>query len=213
MKKFKLNILFSCLLTISPAALAGIPVIDAGSIAQAVALVKEAQLQLDQLEREAAEVKRRLEGYMQYDRIFDSSEAYLRDSIDDLNISGSEINDYLRSVGIQPAEGSGIKEVYEKQAKRVKQLESARDRLAGQSEKMDELRGKFENAKNPKEREEIANTISLEQLKAENTMKAIEYELAMQDKENEIEERKRFTEYMRGEMKRPTINGDFSDRF
>lgn len=215
MKKKLIATVFS-LSFVSPASYAGIPVIDAGAIAQTALVVAEAtkqleqlKAQIDQFEQEANETKRRLEGYKDYGSVFDSSGAYLDNSLGDLDVSDSDIDEYLRSVGIQAEPDSQRLEQYRQDAKRVKQLEQSRARLVSQANRMDALQAQFSAATTPKERELIANTIQLESLKSQNTLKAVELELAMQDKESQLKEKEAYKAYMNKGMQTPEMSGYF----
>lgn len=210
MKKTSVAILLSSISVFSTGVSAGIPTIDPGAIAQTALVLVEAREQLVQLKAQIKDDIRRLEGY-EYDYdVFGSSGAYTRDSIDDLDIDSATVEDYLRSNGYKYKIDSDLQKQYEAQAKRVKQLEAAKARLEIQAEKYDELQSKFASAKTPKEREIISNTIQLENLKAQNAYKAVEFEMNMQKQENELKEKELLGEHMKKSMAAPEINGRFS---
>lgn len=203
----------------------GIPVIDGASIAESIKMVQEAQKQLKELQdqvktaktqledfrKEAEETKKRLEGYANFDNIFDSSTEFLKETLKDYEkeLSRTEIDDYFKSKGIDVKEDSELKAQYERKIEQIKRNERTQERLTEQSKRMDRLQREFERATTPQKREEILNTIQLENLKMQNTMKAVEFEIKKQEQENEILENEALKASFNKEFEKPKVKGYF----
>lgn len=218
MKKHIIALTLATSFVFSPVSFAGgIPVIDGASIAESIKMVQEAQKQLKELQdqvrtaktqledfrKEAEETKKRLEGYANFDNIFDSSTEFLKETLKDYEkeLSRTEIDDYLKSKGIDVKEDSELKAQYERKIEQIKRNERTQERLTEQSKRMDRLQREFERATTPQKREEILNTIQLENLKMQNTMKAVELEIKKQEQENEIERKEAVIKYLNSEIK------------
>lgn len=218
MKKNMIALTLAASFIFSPISFAGgIPVIDAAGLAESVKMVMEAQNQLKELQdqvktaksqlddfrKEAEETKKRLEGYANFDNIFDSSTEFLKDTLKDYEkeISKGEVDDYLKSKGIDVKDDTELKAQYERKIEQIKRNEKTQERLMQQSKKMDKLQREFETATTPQKREEILNTIQLENLKMQNTMKAVELEIKKQEQENEMERKEAVIKYLNSEVK------------
>ncbi|WP_323085855.1 type IV secretion system protein [Providencia alcalifaciens] len=226
MKKNMIALTLSASFIFSPISFAGgIPVIDAAGLAESVKMVMEAQNQLKELQdqvktaksqlddfrKEAEETKKRLEGYANFDNIFDSSTEFLKDTLKDYEkeISKGEVDDYLKSKGIDVKDDTELKAQYERKIEQIKRNEKTQERLMQQSKKMDKLQREFETATTPQKREEILNTIQLENLKMQNTMKAVELEIKKQEEENKILENEALKASVSKEFEKPKIKGYF----
>lgn len=227
MKKHIIALTLATSFIFSPVSFAGgIPVIDGASIAESIKMVQEAQKQLKELQdqvrtaktqledfrKEAEETKKRLEGYANFDNIFDSSTEFLKETLKDYEkeLSRTEIDDYLKSKGIDVKENSELKAQYERKIEQIKRNERTQERLTEQSKRMDRLQREFERATTPQKREEILNTIQLENLKMQNTMKAVELEIKKQEQENEIIESEALKASVSKEFEKPKITGYFN---
>ncbi|HAT5579043.1 TPA: hypothetical protein SMT61_003592 [Proteus mirabilis] len=227
MKKHFIAVTLATSFIFSPVSFAGgIPVIDGASIAESIKMVQEAQKQLKELQdqvktaktqledfrKEAEETKKRLEGYTNFDNIFDSSTEFLKETLKDYEkeLSRTEIDDYLKSKGIDVKEDSELKAQYERKIEQIKRNERTQERLTEQSKRMDRLQREFERATTPQKREEILNTIQLENLKMQNTMKAVELEIRKQEQENEIIESEALKASVSKEFEKPKITGYFN---
>ncbi|HHR6469815.1 TPA: type IV secretion system protein [Providencia alcalifaciens] len=226
MKKNMIALTLAASFIFSPISFAGgIPVIDAAGLAESVKMVMEAQNQLKELQdqvktaksqlddfrKEAEETKKRLEGYANFDNIFDSSTEFLKDTLKDYEkeISKGEVDDYLKSKGIDVKDDTELKAQYERKIEQIKRNEKTQERLMQQSKKMDKLQREFETATTPQKREEILNTIQLENLKMQNTMKAVELEIKKQEEENKILENEALKASVSKEFEKPKIKGYF----
>lgn len=203
--------------TFSPLSFAGgIPTIDVAAIAESVKMLEEARNQLNELKtqvataksqldsfvKEAEDTKRRLEGYTDFSNIFDSSTEYLKDTLNDFksDIKQVEIDDYLKSKGVDVKDDTELKADYERKVEKIKRYEKIQTNLESQSSKLDKLQREFKSATTPQKREEILNTIQLENLKMQNTMKTVELEMKKQEQEQEIEKKEAVVKYLNSEM-------------
>lgn len=212
--------------TFSPLSFAGgIPTIDVAAIAESVKMLEEARNQLNELKtqvataksqldsfvKEAEDTKRRLEGYTDFSNIFDSSTEYLKDTLNDFksDIKQVEIDDYLKSKSVDVKDDTELKADYERKVEKIKRYEKIQTNLESQSSKLDKLQREFKSATTPQKREEILNTIQLENLKMQNTMKTVELEMKKQEQENQILESEALKASMDKEFKKPSIKGYF----
>ena len=208
-------------------AVAEIPVIDPTAIAQATALVAEAKNQLKELQdqvntaknqladfqKEAEATKKRLEGYSDFSSYFDSSSAYLKNTLDDAakSISSQDLDNYYKSNNINDVkQGSGLEAVYKSKIEKIKTYERLQDNLSKQTNKMDRLQRDFENATTPQQKQDILNTVQMEKLKMDVTMQSVNFELQKQKEQEQIIDNEVQREYMRNENKSPEINGEVS---
>ncbi|MEG9385077.1 type IV secretion system protein [Morganella morganii] len=204
----------------------GIPVIDAASIAESVKMLAEAQKQLKELQeqvataksqledfrKEAEETKKRLEGFTDFGNIFDSSTAYLKDTLKDIqgDLSDADYYDWQAKQKIETEKGSGLEAEYQRRAAKIHHYEKMQDNLTVQSAKLDSLQREFKDATTPQKREEVLNTIQLENLKMQNTMKAVEFEIKKQEQEDAVAEKEALKKHMAEQMESPKITGYFS---
>lgn len=203
----------------------GIPVIDAASIAESVKMLAEAQKQLKELQeqvataksqlddfrKEAEETKKRLEGFTDFGNIFDSSTAYLKDTLKDIqgDLSDADYYDWQAKQKIETEKGSGLEAEYQRRAAKIHRYEKMQDNLTVQSAKLDSLQREFKDATTPQKREEVLNTIQLENLKMQNTMKAVEFEMKKQEQEDAVAEKEALKKHMAEQMESPKITGYF----
>lgn len=204
----------------------GIPVIDAASIAESVKMLAEAQKQLKELQeqvataknqledfrKEAEETKKRLEGFTDFGNIFDSSTAYLKDTLKDIqgDLSDADYYDWQAKQKIETEKGSGLEAEYQRRAAKIHRYEKMQDNLTVQSAKLDSLQREFKDATTPQKREEVLNTIQLENLKMQNTMKAVEFEMKKQEQEDAVAEKEALKKHMAEQMESPKITGYFA---
>lgn len=224
MKKTMIVLLISSFMG---SAVAAIPVIDPTAIAQATALVAEAKNQLKELQdqvntaksqlddfrKEAEATKKRLEGYSDFSSYFDSSSAYLKNTLEDAtkSITSQDLDDYYKSNNINDVKkGSGLETIYKEKVEQIKTYERLQNNLSEQTKKMDRLQRDFENATTPQQKQDILNAVQMEKLKMDVTMQAVNYELQKKNEENTVRENELKRNYMGSEMKVPNINGDFS---
>lgn len=226
MKKNIITLTLLVSFVFSPLSFAGgIPTIDVAAIAEAEKMLLEARNQLKELQtqvataksqlddfrKEAEETKKRLEGYTDFSNIFDSSTEYLKDTLNDFksDIKQVEIDDYLKSKGVDVQDNTELKADYERKVEQIKRYEKIQTNLESQSTKLDKLQREFRDATTPQKREEILNTIQLENLKMQNTMKTVELEMKKQEQENKILESEAMKASMDNEFKKPSIKGYF----
>ncbi|WHT81968.1 type IV secretion system protein [Providencia rettgeri] len=226
MKKNIITLTLLASFVFSPLSFAGgIPTIDVAAIAEAEKMLLEARNQLKELQtqvataksqlddfrKEAEETKKRLEGYTDFSNIFDSSTEYLKDTLNDFksDIKQVEIDDYLKSKGVDVQDNTELKADYERKVEQIKRYEKIQTNLESQSTKLDKLQREFRDATTPQKREEILNTIQLENLKMQNTMKTVELEMKKQEQENKILESEAMKASMDNEFKKPSIKGYF----
>ncbi|MFH6841013.1 type IV secretion system protein [Providencia sp. 2024EL-00732] len=217
MKKNIITLTLLASFVFSPLSFAGgIPTIDVAAIAEAEKMLLEARNQLKELQtqvataksqlddfrKEAEETKKRLEGYTDFSNIFDSSTEYLKDTLNDFksDIKQVEIDDYLKSKGVDVQDNTELKADYERKVEQIKRYEKIQTNLESQSTKLDKLQREFRDATTPQKREEILNTIQLENLKMQNTMKTVELEMKKQEQEQEIEKKEAVVKYLNSEM-------------
>ncbi|MDE9544134.1 type IV secretion system protein [Xenorhabdus bovienii] len=217
MKKHIIALTVATSFIFSPMTFAAFPVTDVLGLAESVKMIMEAQKQLKELQdqvktaksqlddfrKEAEETKKRLEGYTNFDNIFDSSTEFLKDMLKDYEkeISKREVDDYLNSKGIEVKDNTELKAQYERKIEQIKRNEKTQQRLESQSKRLDKLQREFERATTPQKREEILNTIQLENLKMQNTMKVVELEIEKQEQENEIVRKEAVIKYLNSEVK------------
>ncbi|HED3891543.1 TPA: hypothetical protein R4229_003977 [Morganella morganii] len=218
-----LFVIFTC--SVSSVYADGIPTFDALNVQQSVKMVAEAQKQLEELKeqvataksqledfrKEAEETKKRLEGFTDFGNIFDSSTAYLKDTLKDIqgDLSDADYYDWQAKQKIETEKGSGLEAEYQRRAAKIHRYEKLQDNLTLQSAKMDSLQREFKGATTPQKREEILNTIQLENLSMQNTMKAVEFEMKKQEQEDAIAEKEALKKHMAEQMEAPKITGYF----
>lgn len=219
-----LFVIFTC--SINSVYADGIPTFDALNVQQSVKMVAEAQKQLKELQeqvataksqlddfrKEAEETKKRLEGFTDFGNIFDSSTAYLKDTLKDIqgDLSDADYYDWQAKQKIETEKGSGLEAEYQRRAAKIHRYEKMQDNLKVQSAKLDSLQREFKDATTPQKREEVLNTIQLENLKMQNTMKAVEFEMKKQEQEDAVAEKEALNKYMDEQMKTPTMKGFFT---
>lgn len=203
----------------------GIPTIDGAAIAQSAQILNEAKNQLKELQdqvktaknqladfqKEAEATKKRLEGYSDFSSYFDSSSSYLKNTLDDVkkDVSSKDLMDYFSDNNIQVKEGSGLEAVYKSKVEEIKTYERLQDNLTSQTKKMDRLQRDFENATTPQQKQDILNTLQMENLKMDTTLKAVDYEMKKKKEAAEIAQNELQRSYMEKEMKTPEIKGSF----
>lgn len=204
----------------------GIPTIDGAAIAQSAQILNEAKNQLKELQdqvktaknqladfqKEAEETKRRLEGYTDFGSYFDSSSAYLKDTLNDVkkDITSKDLSDFFNDNDIKVEDGSGLESIYKAKVEEIKTYERLQDNLTTQAKKMDRLQRDFESATTPQQKQDILNTLQMENLKMDTTLKAVDYELKKQKETQQIKENELQRKYMENEMKTPEIKGSFN---
>lgn len=194
---------------------AGMPTVDVGAIAQAVLMVAEAKKQYEELtkmyeqrfdiaESAEAELKRRLEG--EWDAyVYDSSIEYL-DGMD--GISQSEIDAHLNGIDIGESD-SELKRQYEEKALQIARLDKAIQRTEKEFDNINELKGVLASAKTPREREAAQNAMQLAAMAAQNAQRALDNEMARQQRVNQIAEEAALNQYMDNDMAMPSVGGYF----
>lgn len=218
-----LFVIFTC--SVSSVYADGIPTFDALNVQQSVKMVAEAQKQLKELQeqvataksqledfrKEAEETKKRLEGFTDFGNIFDSSTAYLKDTLKDIqgDLSDADYYDWQAKQKIETEKGSGLEAEYQRRAAKIHRYEKMQDNLTVQSAKLDSLQREFKDATTPQKREEVLNTIQLENLKMQNTMKAVEFEMKKQEQEDAVAEKEALKKHMAEQMESPKITGYF----
>lgn len=157
---------------------AGIPVIDASSIAQSAMLVTEAKNQLTELkeqlstaknqlldfQKEAEATKKRLEGYTDYSSIFGSADSFLKKNSDELMNSGVENLDGLRKKYDFESSSSTMQKKYDSLLQRINSMEVHNERLNKKSKEMNALHKQFSNATTPQEKADISNQLQTENI-------------------------------------------------
>lgn len=226
MRKNSVAVLLSSVLASPVVFGGGIPTIDGAAIAQSAQILNEAKNQLKELQdqvktaknqladfkKEAEETKRRLEGYTDFSSYFDSSSAYLKDTLNDVkkDITSKDLSDFFNDNNIQVEDGSGLESIYKAKVEEIKTYERLQDNLTTQTKKMDRLQRDFESATTPQQKQDILNTLQMENLKMDTTLKAVDYELRKQKETQQIKENELQRKYMENEMKTPEIKGSFN---
>lgn len=189
----------------------GIPTYDNASVmlqqqnfikqlAEMAEQLKIAEAQLNSFKEEALQTQKRLEGYSNFGNIFDISD--LEKSLDSLikSIDSSKISSILQNIDVDMdiiSNSESLKKNYEKEAEKYGQYENILEDFKNKNKKLDELRNQFNLAQTPQEREEISNNIALESMKMENEMKAIEYQLKMNELKRQIEQKNEVNKYFK----------------
>lgn len=200
-------LIFSCLTY--NVCYAGIPVIDAGSIAQSTALVieaknqlkelqdqvKTAKSQLDDFKKEAQDTKRRLEGFTDYSNIFGSAESYLKDTLSDATKEITNMDALKAEHGIEVSSGTQLSRDYETKLKKLERYENLQKVLEKQSGKLDKLQRNFSDAETPQQREEILNNLQLENMKMQNTLTSVQLAMSQEKESADIEKQKAVQEW------------------
>lgn len=184
---------------------AGIPTVDAGSIAQAIIMIDEAKREYERTKARFEQELELLKGDDFGGYVFDSSFVYM-DGME--NISDSEVDGYLTDVDIGESE-SELKRKYEEQAKQIARLEKAMGNVRSEAQKIDNLAVKLGNAKTPRERESVLNSIQLAKLSAETAQRALNNEMSKQDQINKIKEKEAINKHIDNSMEKPSIGGYF----
>ncbi|EKN3347841.1 hypothetical protein O8E94_003170 [Yersinia ruckeri] len=183
---------------------AGIPVIDAGSIAQSTALVMEAGKQLKELQdqvktaknqledfrKEAEDTKKRLEGFTDYSNVFGSAETYLNDTLSEAKKDITNMDSLKSQHGIDAPSDTQLSKEYETKLKKIQRYETMEKNLVTQSKKLDKLQRNFSDAETPQQREEILNNLQLENMKMQNTLVAFDLAMKQEQASAEIEKQK-----------------------
>lgn len=225
MKKNSIAILLSSVL-VSPVVFSGgIPTIDVAAIAQSAKILKEAKNQLKEMQnqvktaknqlsdfkKEAEETKRRLEGYTDFSRYFDSSSSYLKETLNDVkkDITSKDLSDFFNDNNIKVEDSSGLESIYKAKVEEIKKYERLQDNLTTQAKNMDRLQRDFESAITPQQKQDILNTLQMENIKMDTTLKVVDYQLEKQKQAQQIKENELHRRYMENELKTPEIRGSF----
>lgn len=188
---------------------AGIPVIDAGSIAQSTALVVEAGKQLKELQdqvktaknqladfrKEAEDTKKRLEGFTDYSNIFGSAETYLKNTLNEAKKDIINMDSLKSQYGIDAPSNTKLSKEYETKLKKIQRYETMENNIVTQSKKLDKLQRNFSDAETPQQREEILNNLQLENMKMQNTLVAFDLAMKQEQTSAEIEKQKAVQEW------------------
>ncbi|WGM13869.1 type IV secretion system protein (plasmid) [Arsenophonus nasoniae] len=201
---------------------AAIPVLDLKAIAEAQRMfeqakkqlseleeqVKTAKSQLDSFKKEAELTKKRFEGYSDFTAIFGSASAYLKDNLTEIKKGLSDADwqkikkendlDFSRE-GEMTAIEKNIKAKFEQ----TKRLEKMTDVLMKKTEKLDSLQKAFKNATTPQQREEVLNTLQLENQAMQNTLASVNLEIQRQEKIEQIEKQKLDYQYSKSQFRKP----------
>lgn len=174
---------------------AGIPVIDAPSIAKTVeeglVRAKEAAQQYEQLKQEyeqsvryAEEQKKRLEGFTNFNSGFDTASSYMKKQLDDLtDIKSYDVDSELDKFGLNDSQS--IKARLEGAAAKVKFFDAYNDELRDRATKLESLQSKFNQATTPQQKADLSNQLQTEQINMQYFMKQnelAEKQMEQQDK-------------------------------
>jgi len=184
----------------------GIPTVDVGTITNTLEMIQEAKNQLDELKeqvqtakaqldeykREAIETKNRLEGFVDYKSIFDDTQKYFTDWTDDFKkiLTEEQYAKKKNSYGIK-TENDFLNDYFKKQIETIEAIEKYTKKLDSESEKLDGLYKSFEDAKTPAKRDEIANTIAMQEQKLRLTQEKIRAERELYQLRSNLEAQNR----------------------
>ncbi|EOS2689941.1 type IV secretion system protein [Escherichia coli] len=178
-------ILIGCMC--SNVAHAYIPVVDPTSIAKTVeeglARAKEAADNLQQLKTQyeqsikyAEDQKKRLEGFTDFSRGFDTASSYMRGSLKDID-SDSQIGlDSLRKKYSLTSSDANTQRRYDAVLKQINFYEQFNKSMYKRAERVQSLQSLFASATTPQQKADIANQLSIEKMTIELQLK--QYELA-----------------------------------
>lgn len=205
---------------------AAIPVFDAKSLIEAQNMLKNAteQLkilnkqvettknQLESFKKEAELTKNRFEGYSDFTAIFGSASSYLKNNLTEIKKGLSDDDwqkmkkendlDFNRE-GEMAAIEKNIKAKFEQ----TKRLEKMTNVLMKKTEKLDSLQKAFKNATTPQQREEVSNTLQLENQAMQNTLASVNLEIQRQEKIEQIENAKMDYKYVSKQLVNPNNKG------
>lgn len=194
MKKL-LTILLSGILTItSPSLFAGIPVVDAASIAKTVEeglnRAAEAAKQLEQLKQQyeqaikyAEEQKKRLEGFTDFSHGFDSTSSYMKDSLSSITNSAKSNLNSLRSQYELSSNVAETQQKYDAILAKIKFYENFNNEMQERAKRLTTLQKEFASADTPQKKADLSNQLNTEKLTMELQLK--QYDIAERQLENE----------------------------
>lgn len=176
MKNFK-KIALSAVLSLSligGVSYSGVPTVDPGAIGQLQQQLMEAKNQLETannqlkaFEREVMDTKRRLEGVTGFDADF---KLELSKTLDGFikEIESTAFDNFKAIANFDNLiKGSGLEYQVKDMAVRNENLDKELEALRKKNDEISRLRSKFATAETPQQREEIANSISAEQMQYE----------------------------------------------
>lgn len=187
MKKL-LTILLSGILTItSPSLFAGIPVVDAASIAKTVEeglnRAAEAAKQLEQLKQQyeqaikyAEEQKKRLEGFTDFSHGFDSTSSYMKDSLSSITNSAKSNLNSLRSQYELSSNVAETQQRYDAILAKIKFYENFNNEMQERAKRLTTLQREFASADTPQKKADLSNQLNTEKLTMELQLK--QYDIA-----------------------------------
>lgn len=212
MKKTTLAVLLFAQLCAVPAYSGGIPVIDGAAIAQAVALVQEAQSQLKELQdqvktaksqldaykQEVLDTKKRLEGFTDYSAIFGSAEAYFNDFWKELekDLSQGDIQKLKEKYGFDFDEYSDLEKEYKEKFQQVRKYEVLEKDIQGSADRISRAQKAFQQAKTPQQREEMGNNILIESAALQAKLAKADAEIRRMEKEQKLREEAAALDYL-----------------
>ena len=187
MKKL-LTILLSGILTItSPSLFAGIPVVDAASIAKTVEeglnRAAEAAKQLEQPKQQyeqaikyAEEQKKRLEGFTDFSHGFDSTSSYMKDSLSSITNSAKSNLNSLRSQYELSSNVAETQQRYDAILAKIKFYENFNNEMQERAKRLTTLQREFASADTPQKKADLSNQLNTEKLTMELQLK--QYDIA-----------------------------------
>lgn len=153
-----------------------------------------AKNQLSSFQAEALEMKKRMEGVTGFVDGFSSGDLdkilNLMDSID-----ASYIDDFMASNNLK-FDDEQMRKNFTRDAELHAKYDALSQSLKEKDEEINKLRQRFASANTPQQREEISNSIALENSKMDNVRKTAEYELKKSEIEAKAQKDAEYNDYM-----------------
>lgn len=194
MKKLLTILLSGILIVTSPSLFAGIPVVDAASIAKTVEeglnRAAEAAKQLEQLKQQyeqaikyAEEQKKRLEGFTDLSHGFDSTSSYMKDSLSSITNSAKSNLNSLRSQYELSSNVAETQQRYDAILAKIKFYENFNNEMQERAKRLTTLQKEFASADTPQKKADLSNQLNTEKLTMELQLK--QYDIAEKQLEAE----------------------------
>ncbi|ELH6543596.1 conjugal transfer protein TrbJ [Escherichia coli] len=194
MKKLLTILLSGILIVTSPSLFAGIPVVDAASIAKTVEeglnRAAEAAKQLEQLKQQyeqaikyAEEQKKRLEGFTDFSHGFDSTSSYMKDSLSSITNSAKSNLNSLRSQYELSSNVAETQQRYDAILAKIKFYENFNNEMQERAKRLTTLQKEFASADTPQKKADLSNQLNTEKLTMELQLK--QYDIAEKQLEAE----------------------------
>lgn len=223
-KKTKLVILLS-VLNANLAFSSGIPTVDVAAIANGVQMLLEAQNQLKELQdqvntaknqlnefkNEALEQKRRLEGFMDYQSMFDSSVAYVKNAGKEWadlasNWDDAKYQKMKKEYDIPDDLSDGMNHYFNEKGKMLDAYAGAIESAEEESKKLDKLLKEFKDAETPARREELSNTINMQRARVEAAIKKAQLEKEKFETKEKIEKESLEIKHIKSQLEYKEFN-------